>query len=94
MSTSVAKMDQNKNQTTSGSNGSNVSNISNKGPKKSATIVRLLDYYFIRSGDFDIVWLNVSIFALGHLMYAYGLYLLAAEQLLTTWMYSKCSIQH
>lgn len=56
---------------------------------KGSRIYRKLDFYFIRDGDFDIVWRNVLIFILGHLMWAYGLYLLVSQQLLHTWIYSE-----
>jgi hypothetical protein len=52
-------------------------------------IYRKQDFYFIRDGDFDVVWRNVYIFIAGHLMWAYGLYLLVTQQLLHTWIYSK-----
>lgn len=56
---------------------------------KGSRIYRKLDYYFIRDGDFDVVWRNVWIFVVGHLMWAYGLYLLVSQQLLNTWIYSE-----
>ena len=57
-------------------------------------IYRRQDYYFIRDGDFDIVWRNVAVFLVGHLMWAYGLYLLVSQQLLLTWIYCESRIDH
>ena len=31
-------------------------------------------YYFIREGDFDLVWVNILVFAFAHLIYFYGLF--------------------
>ena len=55
-----------------------------------SNIRRVRDYYYIREGDFDIVWRNVFIFVLGHCLYAYGLYLLWSESLVDTWIYTVC----
>ena len=52
-------------------------------------IYKLHDYYFVREGDFDIVWLNVYIFVIGHMLWAAGLYNLVTQQLLKTWVYCK-----
>ena len=30
-------------------------------------------YYFIREGDFDLVWVNICVFAVAHVVYFYGL---------------------
>ena len=46
-------------------------------------------FYYIKDGDFDIVWTIVSIFVLGHILYFYGLYTLYNEWLITTWIYSN-----
>jgi hypothetical protein len=58
----------------------------------SSQIYRIGDYYFIRDGDFDIVWRNVYIFVIGHILYAGGLYILWSEQLLKTWIYCKFNV--
>ena len=47
---------------------------------------------FIREGDFDIVWPNVSFFIIGHLLHFYSLYSLIAyhdDKTDRTWIFSE-----
>ena len=68
----------------------NVSKVTSARTKKELeNIHKVKEYYFVKNGDFDIVWTNVAIFAVGHLLYFYGLYTLWNERLITTWIYSE-----
>lgn len=59
-----------------------------KSPKKNDSAY----YYYIRNGDFDIVWTNVFVFVLGHLLFIHTGYLLVFEHkpsTIYTWFYGK-----
>lgn len=73
----------------------NVSKVhmSDRTKRELSRIYRVRDFYYIKDGDFDIVWTNVSIFVFGHLLYFWGLYTLWNEWLITTWIYSEYSPQ-
>ena len=42
-------------------------------------------YYYLSESDFSIVWTNVAIFVLGHLLYAHGFHQLMAYGTLQNW---------
>lgn len=46
-------------------------------------------YWFINHGDFDIVWTNVSVFIIGHVLYIYAYYLLFTDFPWQTWFWSE-----
>lgn len=81
-SASVPNMDINKNHST-------VKYVSARTAKELSKIHKYKDYYYIKSGDFDIVWVNVSIFTIGHLLYFWGLWTLYSQTLIYTWIYSE-----
>ena len=63
-----------------------------KESSRTKDIIKHRGFYFVKDGDFDIVWQNVLIFLLGHILYFYGLYVLVSGKLLLTWMYSKIDL--
>lgn len=63
------------------------------GPKGQKYTKKQLDsrpfYYFIRDGDFDIVWPNVAVFIVGHLFYLYSCFLLCTDFPWRTWFWGE-----
>jgi hypothetical protein len=45
-------------------------------------------YYFIREGDFDLVWVNIFVFSLAHIIYFYGI-LNVKEVSWKTWVFAN-----
>lgn len=51
-------------------------------------------YYFIRDGDFDLVWPNISVFVIGHLLFFYSYYIMYTQHPWNTWFWSEYTIRH
>lgn len=49
-------------------------------------------YYYVDHGFFDIVWPNISVFVIAHVLYVISFYTIATEWPLKTLIYSKSRV--
>lgn len=61
----------------------------NKLSAANCPVPTLPGYYYIRTGDFSVVWLNVVSYVALTIFYVYSLYTVLVHHLYVPWIYGK-----